>query len=87
MTFKKSDKALLFLLIICDFFSKYNRKVFLTNQKLEKKHYTNFQNKIYSKFQKIKKKKKGLDLVELKRRTHEVTENGIHGNFAFEAKV
>ena len=53
MIFKKSSNALLSWLIICDFSSKYNRTGVFNQSKIGNKHAGNFQNKIYSKFQKI----------------------------------
>ena len=53
MIFKKSDNALLFWLIIYDFFSKYNRTGVFDQSKIENEHVANFQNKMYIKFQKI----------------------------------
>ena len=53
--FKKSDNAVLFWLIICDFFSKYNRTGIFNQSENGNKHAAIFRNKMYSKFQKIKK--------------------------------
>ena len=55
MIFKKSDKALLFWLIICDFFSKYNRTGVFNQSEIGNEHATNFQNKMYINFHKIEK--------------------------------
>ena len=55
MIFKKSDNALLFWLIIYDFFSKYNRTGVFNQSEIGNEHAANFQNKMYIKFQKIKK--------------------------------
>ena len=49
MIFKKSDNAVLFWLIICDFFSKYNRTCFFNQSENGNKHATDFGNKMYSK--------------------------------------
>ena len=64
MIFKKSDKALLFWLIIYDFFSKYNRTDVFNQSKIGNEHAANFQNKMYSKFHKIERQERSLDLVE-----------------------
>ena len=53
MIFKTSDNVLLFWLIICDFFSKYNTTGAFNQSEIGNEHATNFQNKMYSKFQKI----------------------------------
>ena len=45
--------ALLFWLIIYDFFSKYNRTAVFDQSKIGDEHAANFQNKMYIKFQKI----------------------------------
>ena len=55
MIFKKPDEALLFWLIKYNFFSKYNRTAAFNRTEIGNEHATNFQNKIYIKFQKIKK--------------------------------
>ena len=52
MIFKKSDKALPFWLIIYDFFSKYNRTRVFNQSEIGNEHAANFQNKMYSKFEK-----------------------------------
>ena len=66
MIFKKSINALLFWLIIYDFFSKYNRTGVFNQSGIGTEHAANFQSKMYNKFQKIQKQKKSLDLVEQK---------------------
>ena len=43
MIFKKSDNLLLFSLIICDFFSKYNRAGVLNQSEIWNQHAPNFQ--------------------------------------------
>ena len=48
MIFKKSDNALLFSLIVCDFFTTYNRIGAFTQSDWNE-HAADFQNKIYSK--------------------------------------
>ena len=53
MIFKKSDNALLFWLIIYDFFSKHNRTGAFSQSEIGNEHAANFQNKMYIKFQKI----------------------------------
>ena len=53
MIFKNSDNALLFWLIIYDFFSKYNRTAVFNQSEIENEYAANFQNKMYVKFQKI----------------------------------
>ena len=53
MIFKKLDNALLFWLIIYDFFPKYNRTGILNQTEIGNEHAANFQNKIYIKFQKM----------------------------------
>ena len=53
MIFKKSDNALLFWLIIYDFFSKYNRTSVFNQSEIGNEHAANFQNKIYIKFPKL----------------------------------
>ena len=54
MVFKKSDNALLFWLIAYDFFfSKYNRTGVFKQSEIGNEHATNFQSKMYIKFQKI----------------------------------
>ena len=53
MIFKKSDNALLFSLIIFDFFSKYNITGVFNQSEIGNEHTANFQNKMYIKFQKI----------------------------------
>ena len=50
MIFKKSDNALLFWLMISDFFSKYNRTGLFKQSEIGNEHAANVQNKIYSKF-------------------------------------
>ena len=45
--------ALLYWLIIYDFFSKYNRTGVFDQSKIGNEHAANFQNKMYIKFQKI----------------------------------
>ena len=55
---KKSDNALLFWLIICDFFSKYNRAVVFNQLEIGNEHTANFQYKMYRKFQKHRSGKK-----------------------------
>ena len=58
MIFKKSDNALLFWLIIYDFFSKYNRTDVFNQLEIGNKHAANFQNKMYINFQKYRSRKK-----------------------------
>ena len=58
MIFEKSDNALLFWLIICDFFSKYNRAGVFNQSEIGNEHSSYFQHKIYSKFQKVRSRKK-----------------------------
>ena len=53
MIFKKSDNALLFWLIMYYFFSKYNRTGVFNQLEIGNEHAANFENKMYSKFQKI----------------------------------
>ena len=53
MIFKKSQNALLFWLIIYEFFSKYNRTSVFDLSKIGNEHAASFQNKMYIKFQKI----------------------------------
>ena len=53
MIFKKTDNALLFWLTICDFFSKYNSTGVFNQSQMGNEHASDFQNKIYGKFQKI----------------------------------
>ena len=53
MVFKKADNALLFWLTICDFFSKDNSTGVFNQSEMGNGHASDFQNKIYSKFQKI----------------------------------
>ena len=48
------------------FFSKYNKAGVFNQSEIGNKHATNFQNKMYIKFQKIQKQKKSLDLVKQK---------------------
>ena len=55
MILKKLGNALLFWLIICDFFSKYNKTGVFNQSEIGNEHATNVQNKMYSKFQKIQK--------------------------------
>ena len=55
MIFTKSDNALRFWLIICDFFSKYNRIDVFNRSEIGNEYAANFQNKMDSKFQKIHK--------------------------------
>ena len=43
MIFKKSDNLLLFSLIICDFFSKYNRAGVFNQSEIWNQHAPNFQ--------------------------------------------
>ena len=57
MIFKKSDDALLFWLIICDFFSQYNGVVVFNQSKTGNDHAANFQNKMIGNFRKYKGKK------------------------------
>ena len=45
MNFKKSNNALLFWLIICDFFSKYNRALDFNQSEIVNGHTANFQKK------------------------------------------
>ena len=52
MNFKKSNNALLFWLIICDFFSKYNRASAFNQSEIGNGHTANFHKK------RKKKKKK-----------------------------
>ena len=71
MIFKKSDNALLFWLIIYDFFSKYDRTGVFDQSKIGNEHAANFQNKMYIKFQKNKEVKKkfrfgGVKIDEIK---------------------
>ena len=71
MIFKKSDNALLFWLIIYDFFSKYNRTGVFNQSEIGNEHAANFQNKMYIKFQKNKEVKKkfrfgGVKIDEIK---------------------
>ena len=47
MIFKKLHNALLFWLIIYDFFSKYNRTCVFDQLKIGNEHAANFQNKTY----------------------------------------
>ena len=51
MIFKKSDNALLFWLIICDFSSKYNKTGVLNQSEIEEEHAASFQNKTYRQYQ------------------------------------
>ena len=53
MILKKSDNALLFWLMIYDFFSKYNRTSVFNQSEIGNEHAANFQNKMYIKLQKI----------------------------------
>ena len=53
--FKKSHNALLFWLIIYDFFSKYNRAAVFNQSEIWNDHAANIQNKMYIKFQIIYK--------------------------------
>ena len=53
MIFKKSQNALLFWLIIYEFFSKYNRTGVFDLSKIGNEHAASFQKKMYIKFQKI----------------------------------
>ena len=71
MIFKKSDNALLFWLIIYDFFSKYNRTGVFNQSEIGNEHAANFQNKMYIKFQKNKEVQKkfrfgGVKIDEIK---------------------
>ena len=71
MIFKKSDNALLFWLIIYDFFSKYNRTGVFNQSEIGNEHAANFQNKMFIKFQKNKEVKKkfrfgGVKIDEIK---------------------
>ena len=50
MNFKKSDDALLYWLIIYDFFSKYDKTSVFNQSEIGNKHAANFQNKMYIKF-------------------------------------
>ena len=43
---------------MCDFFSKYNRTGVFNHSEIGNEHAANFQNKMYSKIEKIYKKKK-----------------------------
>ena len=58
MIFKKSDNALLFWLIICDFFPKYKEQVFLTIQNWEMNMPQIFNTKFILNFRKYKSRKK-----------------------------
>ena len=58
MISKNSDNILLFALIICDFFSQYNRTGVFNQSKIGNEHAANSQNKMHSKFQKIWKYKR-----------------------------
>ena len=58
MIFKKLGNVLLFSLIIYPFFSKYYRTGVFNKSEIGNEHATNFQNKMYVKFQKIEKQKK-----------------------------
>ena len=60
MIFKKLDNALLFWLITCDFFSKYNRTGVSNQSEIGNEHAGNFRNKMCSKFQTIQKQEKSL---------------------------
>ena len=51
MIFKKLHNALLFWLIIYDFFSKYNRTDAFNQSEIGNEYAVNFQNKMYIKFQ------------------------------------
>ena len=53
MIFKKSDNALLFWLIICDFFSKYNRTGVFNQSEIGNEHAPNF---VFSENTKVEKK-------------------------------
>ena len=57
MTFKNSDNALLPINHM-QFFSNYNRTGAFNQSKIGNENVANFQNKLYSKFQKIQKQKK-----------------------------
>ena len=52
MIFKKSH-VLLSWLVTCYFFPKYNKTGVFNQSEIGNEHAANFQNKIYSKFQKI----------------------------------
>ena len=58
MIFKKLDNALLFWLIICDIFSKYNRTDVFNQSEMGNEHAANVQNKMYSKYRKYRSRKK-----------------------------
>ena len=58
MIFKKSDNALLFWLIIHDFFSKYSRTGVFDQSKIENEHAANFQNKFILNFRKYRSRMK-----------------------------
>ena len=49
---KKSDNAVLFWLIICDFFSNFNRVGAFNQSKIGNEDAASFQNKMHSKSQK-----------------------------------
>ena len=71
MIFKKLENALLFWLIIYDFFWKYNRAGVFNQSEIGNEHAANFQNKMYIKFQKNKEVKKkfrfgGVKIDEIK---------------------
>ena len=71
MIFKKSDNALLFWLIIYDFFWKYIRTGVFNQSEIGNEHAGNFQNKMYIKFQKNKEVQKkfrfgGVKIDEIK---------------------
>ena len=53
LIYKNSDNALFLWLVICDFFWKYNRTGIFNQSEIGNEHATNFQNKMYSQFQKI----------------------------------
>ena len=50
MIFKNSNNVVLFWLIMCDFFSKYNRRGVFNESEIGNEHAANFQSKMYSKF-------------------------------------
>ena len=53
MILKKLDNALLFWLIIYDFYSKYNRTGVFDQSEIGNERAADFQNKMYIKFQNI----------------------------------
>ena len=66
MIFKKSDNLLLFSLIICDFFSKYNRAGVFNQSEIWNQHAPNFQKENVCQISEKYKLKKSLDLAEQK---------------------